>query len=233
MAGDALQVDAHEVLEQHHGHLVGRVFVHDLGAVVAELRPTDEIARRADVVVAARRGGDQLADEFIEGLIELQRVFDVGVEDVATLPTDAILAGAPQVEEVVRPLFLPLLRSDELVDQLVALGRVGVFDEMPRLQIVRDAAGQVEMDAPEERGVVGQGRMGNAVALHLAEDVVVDEVAPDDLDRFRISGRDGGGQLGRLGAVARSADVGMVGRGLRRLLSRRGPGRNKAQQRCS
>ena len=70
MARDALQVDAVEVLEQHHGHLVSGILVHDLGAVVAELRPTDEVARGADAPVAARLGDDHLRTDSPKGWLK-------------------------------------------------------------------------------------------------------------------------------------------------------------------
>ena len=178
VARDALQVHAHEVLEDHHRHLVGGVFVHDLGAVVSEDCPADQVAGRSDVPIAASIGREQLANEFVVGLIQQQGVGHVVVEQVAPGPANTVLAGTPQIQMPVRPAVAPVHAADQGVHQLRALVWGAVGDERTSLGSGRDTAGHVEVKPTEKRCVVGGRGMRNSVALDLAEDVVVDEVHP-------------------------------------------------------
>ena len=197
---DTLQVQPHEMLEHAHSHLVRRIFVHRDMAGVAELHPADQIARRTDIPVAERPRHNQLANQFIVGLVEFQRVVNEAVEKIAAVGAYTAAAGAGQVCEPIRPAFEIGFRADQLVDQLVAFFGIFRRHELPHLLGIGDAPGQIEVDSAEELGVTGQSGVRNAVALHLGEDVLVDEVLAGDESRVaaRFSVGHEFGQIGEL-----------------------------------
>ena len=107
-------------------------------------------------------------------------VVDPLVEEILALVSDAVGGGLGEVAEPVGPAGFEGGADGEGVDELVAFGGVGGGGEGFEIGGVADAAGEVEVDAAEELFVGGEWRMGNIVAAHGAEDVIVDEVAMGD-----------------------------------------------------
>jgi hypothetical protein len=115
------------------------------------------------------------------GAVDAEVLFHPVVKQVLSAPHLAV--GAEQVHKEVGPLIHVSLTLEQLADELVALGRVAVGDERAHLVRRSQAAGKIERYAAQEFVIRGEWSMRNAVALHLAEDMLVNEIANGDAAR--------------------------------------------------
>jgi hypothetical protein len=93
---------------------------------------------------------------------------------------DAIAAIADEVAVPVTPVIHPGRALDQLINQLVALIWIRAADERFELFRSRDAPGEIEIDAAAEFVIVRQRRVRNAIALHGAEQVPINQIAERD-----------------------------------------------------
>ena len=101
VAGDAGEVDAHELLHGVDDFFVGGVFVDLFVAVGADDHPAGDVAGGADVPVGDGAGGQHFGDHFVVGTVEVDVVLDPFVEDVLAVVADAVPGVLVEVAEEV------------------------------------------------------------------------------------------------------------------------------------
>ena len=117
------------------------------------------------------------------------------VEQVQTGPH--ALASAEQVFKVVSPLVDEGVGVCELIDELGSLLRIAAKEKLFQVGGGGDAAGGIKPSAAGELFVGSEGGVGDAVFLHAAENVLVDEITADDGGaRAGLSGGQFGGEGG-------------------------------------
>ena len=137
------------------------------------------VGRAAGVVEIHPVAGHGLVSHPPKRLVVGDRPADPIVESVAAPDLAADVGRNGRVLEQVAqphgPLVYKLRRTDQPVDQAVALVRREVGQKRAHVGGRRNAAGQVQRDAPQELLVAGQRRRHNILRGHLAEDLGVDE----------------------------------------------------------
>src|SRR5688500_8081166 len=91
--------------------------------------------------------------------------------------TAHLSVGAQQVHVEVGPFVDEGRAADQTVDQACPLVGRCVGEKIVEVLGRRNASGQVEREATEEFVISGQRRIGNAIPLHLAKDMVVNKIA--------------------------------------------------------
>src|SRR5262249_10950719 len=97
----------------------------------------------------------------------------------------------------VTPVIHPGLALNLLINQLVALVRIGAARECSELISRRDTPGQIEVDAAAEFVIVRERRVRSLVFLHRAEEVFVNQVADGELLPIRAGVRQFRGDAAR------------------------------------
>ena len=127
-------------------------------------------------MVALRRRRDDVVRDLVVGPVGPQVLLHPVVEEV--LSATHLAVRAEQVHEVVGPLLDIFFAVEQAVDQLVSFAGVIIRQEGAHFGPGRDAPRQIKRHAAQELDIRRQRRMRHAVARHLAEDVLVDEVPP-------------------------------------------------------
>ena len=188
MARETLEVNPEKQACAPDGEFVGGILMIQVRVAVAG---HDAMARhkvgRARGPRRHRARRDHVADEFVVGDIQLQHLVDVVMEAVD--PLAKLFVVAEHVAEEGRPAVQvrPHARGppadahrrqlgEQCLNMLVAL--VGGFVGEKGGDNFRSgqAAAEIECHAAQELFVGGAGCGGHAVALHLAEDMIVDQV---------------------------------------------------------
>ena len=183
VAGNAGEIDAEERLAVEDGQLViGIELLHHAQIVaVVRLRLALHVLARDDVgrgrdVIALRRRRDDGARHVVIRPVDAQVLLHPVMEEV--LPAAHFAVGAEQVHEEVGPLVDVGLARQQLVDRPCRAWPDRYRRRTPSISCgegmrpVRSSD-----DAAQEFVVRGQRRVRDAVALHLAENLLVDEIA--------------------------------------------------------
>ena len=184
------QIQSHEDLGVVNRQLIVGIELMHHAKVVAVPglgRPLDVLprhhVRRGHHVVALRRCRDDVVRNLVVGPVGAQVLLHPKVQEV--LPAPHLAVRAEQIHEVVGPLLDILFAVEHPIDQLVSFVWVFIRQEDAHFRGSRDAPRQVERHPPQKLDVRRRPRMRHAIALHLAEDVIVNEVSPLDEARLR------------------------------------------------
>ena len=180
-----------------------------LTRIIDELFRLGQIAipdgRRRFRLVAGR--GEDVAHELVVRLVLGDGVADPGMEGEGAGRAVGLVVGASlhaeNVGPAIREVVAVFVRIDQRVDQLVALGRVLVFEERLDLRRRRQGAGDVDIDAANENLVAGEiGRHETKLAPFLLRELIDHRLGGERVGRRLPAERDRGAERGDLSLIA-------------------------------
>ena len=122
--------------------------------------------------------GEHGTREFIVAHVLMQTISDPAVKgEVAAHGAGVTALVAQERAPFVGEIICVIRAGKQGVDQLIALGRVGAFEERLGLGIGWQAAGDINAHSANECGVIAHGRGGHTHALELSKHELINEIA--------------------------------------------------------